>query len=164
MLQFTSRRVLKIDNGKCKTTNEGRMGFCYAQKFRSLYLFLPPFWRDLKQGLFYSGDFMESGEWTQSETHTLLDYAGHWFTRCNMSQMSLLDLDSLDVTWVRYVCLFIAKTWPSSLVLCCYIYAVYPPKGIPAEVVAIWPWIWHWSWYNYNWLWNMFAFIHLKFV
>ena len=46
---------------------------------------------------FYSWGFKE-GKRVPAETCNLLDYTGHRLTVYNVSQMSLLDLDSVDVT------------------------------------------------------------------
>ena len=50
------------------------------------------------------------------------DYAGLRLTRCNVSQMTLLDMDSLDVTWVWLVCLLIAWTRPYAVLLIQFTY------------------------------------------
>ena len=86
-------------------------------------------------------------DWSGVETHVLLDDTGHGLTRCNVSQVTLLDLDSLDVMWVQQICLLIAWTRPMGLVLFCAVNAVFPPKGGPAKSRGgVWPRIWHWSW------------------
>ena len=54
----------------------------------------------------------------QDRTNVLLDYVGHRLMRYNVSQMTLLDFDSLDVMWVWHICLFIPSTRPAGLVLC----------------------------------------------
>ena len=71
--------------------------------------------------------------WSRVEPRTLLDYAFHRLTRCNVSQMTQLDLDSLDVTWVGPVCLLKAWTRLEGLVLCCANNAVCSLESGPAE-------------------------------
>ena len=83
-----------------------------------LYLSFPPTRQDLTQGHFYTGDFKEAGGQERAETHTLLDDGGHWLTRCNVKQMSLMDLDSLNIMRVRHLRLLIAWTRPENIVLC----------------------------------------------
>ena len=39
----------------------------------------------------------------RAETRVLLDYDSHWLTRCNVSQITLLDLDSLSTMWVQQI-------------------------------------------------------------
>ena len=51
----------------------------------------------------------------QAETCAQLGYAGHMFTRCNVNQVTLLDLNSLDVTWVPHERLLIAWTKPEAI-------------------------------------------------
>ena len=46
---------------------------------------------------FFIVGILGKGEVSQ-ETRVLLDYVGHWFTRCNVTQMTLLDLDAQNVT------------------------------------------------------------------
>ena len=78
------------------------------------------------RSFFYSGGFREGRCRTGAENLALLV---HRLTRCNTSQMTLLDFDSLNITWVRHVCLPIAWTRPEGLVPCCAINVVRPPKG-----------------------------------
>ena len=83
---------------------------------------LPPTWQDLTRGLFfYSGGFRAGGSRARADIVPCWTYACQQFTKCNvsqMNQMSLLDLDSLDVTWVRYVYWFIvwiSLEWSSTM-------------------------------------------------
>ena len=59
---------------------------------------LPPTWQDLIQG-FFIVDILEKGE-VRYKTHALLVYTDHRLTRWNVSQMTQLVLDSLNITWV----------------------------------------------------------------
>ena len=63
--------------------------------------------------------FREGRGWARAVTSALLVYAGHRLTRYNVNQVTLLNLDSLDVTWLRHVCLLVAWTRPECLVLSC---------------------------------------------
>ena len=57
---------------------------------------------------FIVGGSGEERGWAQAEIRALLDDAGHRLTRCNVSLMTLLDLDSLSAMQLQQVCLFIS--------------------------------------------------------
>ena len=57
------------------------------------YLLLLPIRYDLTQGLFYSGSFREGEVRARAKICALLDYVGHGFTWCNVSQVTLLGLE-----------------------------------------------------------------------
>ena len=101
------------------------------------YLLLPPTRQDLTQGLFYSWGFREKGGQAQVEACVLLDYAGHRLTLSNMNQMRLLELNSLNIMWVRYVWLLIAWTKPSGLVLCSAFNECSPTQRCPFNLEFI---------------------------
>ena len=112
-----------------------------------LCLSLPPTTQDLTQSLFYSGGFREGGGWAWAKIHALLDYVGHRFTGCNVCQMTLLDLDSRDVTGVQHLCLLIAWTRPKSLVLCCAVNDIIDNLQVAQlKSGTIQPQIYHWPW------------------
>ena len=72
--------------------------FCY---FVALDVARPPTWKDLTKIIFYSGVLGKSRGQARVSVCSQLDNAGHWFTWCNVSQVTLLDIESGSAMWVR---------------------------------------------------------------
>ena len=98
------------------------------------YLSLPPNRQDLTQGLFYCGGFREEA---------LLDLCLHRLTSCNVSHMSLQDLNSRDILRVRHVWLLIASKRSDNQVLCWAVNNViaHPKPGAIRLRIHYWTWI-----------------------
>ena len=104
------------------------------------YLSLSPTRQNLIQGLFYCCDFKKEG----SLARALLDYVGHRLTGCNVSQVTLLDMDSLSLIWVhsslrtRMPAHCVNQTWSSCAMRCLSI-ILRPQKVARPEPEAIRP-------------------------
>ena len=94
---------------------------------------LPPTRLDLTKYSFSSGYFREGGGWAGASTHPHLDFVGHRFPGYNVSQMTLLDFDSVSAIWVRHVFLFLAWTRSEILVLLYIVKIVRPAESGSVE-------------------------------